>query len=182
MKRIISFILVAILILSVIGCGNKSADLKIENGTLSWEADGDAASYEVNIQDDTKSVTENSFDLTTAFQEDGEYEVNVGAVYADGTNKEIGSISVTVTVLEKARISIEGVGNEKSFVIQAVEGATSYSYQIDGEAPVEFEIEAGSTYLLPITNSSQTLTVYAQGVSEGTDITCTSESNYSYLR
>ena len=149
---------------------------------LNWQADAEVTSYEVNFGDDTQSVTETSFDLTTAFQKSGDYEVVVNAVQVDGNSKQIGSINVTATVLEKARIGIEGIGNEKSFVIQAVEGATSYSYQIDGETPIEFEIEAGGTYQIPITGTNQTISVCAKGTSEGTNITCSSESTYSYLR
>lgn len=184
MKKKIGLFLSVILVFSAIisGC-NSGETLKLENGILSWESVESAVSYEVNYGTGNERCEESSFELMAAFQEDGEYEVTVSAIYEDNDVKKIGSMTVTATVLEKPRISVQGSGAEFCFVINAVEGAVGYSYIIDDGEPVEIEIATGGFHQVPITDSKkQEIHVIAYGTSEGTNIICSSENTYSYLR
>lgn len=184
MKKKIGLFLSVILVFTAIisGC-NGGETLKLENGILSWESVENAVSYEVDYGTGSERCEQSSFALMDTFQEDGEYEVTVSAVDENEYAKTIGKMTVTATVLEKPRISVQGSGAEFCFVISAVEGAVGYSYIIDDGEPVEIEIATGGFHQVPITNSKkQEIHVIAYGTSEGTNIICSSENTYSYLR
>ncbi len=189
MKQKMMVLFTVVLMLSVVACGKSgdgktdSGSLKLEGGVLSWEADEEAESYQVEIGEESESVDEPSFDLTTAFKEDGAYEVTVRAVLTDDKSRELGSMTVTAELLEKPRIGVQGTGQDMYFIWNPVEGASGYYYEIDDNGIQEAEEDGTEIYQIPITNSTnQSLRVIARGTSEGTKVICSSESIYVYQR
>lgn len=184
-KRVLVLISMAfLLLLFITGCSKKpGADaLTLKNGMLAWDKVEEAFSYEVDLGNGGKSVDDPSYDLTSAFEQNGTYTVTVRYVNAKGERKDIGSMEITAVSLDKPVINVQGSEEELFFAWAPVEGAASYSYDIhDGNGVRSAELSTEGDYRVPITNSTeQMISVVANGTSEENHLLISAESTYTY--
>lgn len=186
MKKQISVLITTILFfaLFVSGCGRQSAadSLKLEKGVLMWNEVKDACSYEVDLGNGGRHTDKTNYDLTSAFEHDGEFTVTVRYLNENGERKDIGTIEVVASFMKKAIVGVEGYENKLYFSWLPVDGAISYSYDAhDGNGIQIAKKSEDGVYRVPITNlSEQMITVVAVGTSNENKLLLSSESVYTY--
>ena len=186
MNRRISIgaLVVLTLLLLATGCGKRTGSdaIKLEDGVLTWNEVKGASSYEVDLGNGGKRVDKTSYDLTSAFEHDGEFSVAVRYVDEKGERQEIGTIKVTASFMQQTIIGVEGSGDELFFSWSPVDGAASYSYDAhDGKGIQIAKTDEDGRYRIPITNlTEQMIRVVANGTSDGTTILLSTESVYTY--
>lgn len=113
--------------------------------TVSWSAVENAATYSYTVDGAAAVSTEQtSFTLQTAELSYGQHQVSVTALPADGSEEFLASKAGTATfTIEDTRVKLatpeveaESDGDVATVSWSAVEGAATYSYSLNGAAPV----------------------------------------------
>lgn len=150
---------------STVGQGS----LKLEDGTLSWDAAKNASSYEVDLGSGGETVTKNSYALADRCEYTGDFTVTVRALDASGAKTDVGTMKISAKALSKPSIDIGGTEEEPCFVWKAIEGANTYSYNTyDGKGIRVAEADKDGKVSVPVDNlQEQRITVTAHGGSKG---------------
>ncbi|MCR3906152.1 MAG: hypothetical protein NUK62_03895 [Tenericutes bacterium] len=102
MKRILGFLVMLLVSLVIVACGDTTIDLDtptnvvINNGIVTWDAVEDAEEYRVVVGTNTYTVTTTTFDLNTLELAEGSYQVTVVAVAGDSISLPSSSASYVV--------------------------------------------------------------------------------------
>lgn len=185
MKRRILLLLAlaGITTLAFLGCGSQSANLKLEDGVLSWDADKSADHYEVELNDISVTCKAEQADLLKLCEYEGNYKVTVSSISDSGKKKELGNLELSARTLNKPEISVAKSSGEKmSFMWKAQEDVSRYQYNLyDGMGVQEAEIGEDQTCKVDFDGEQETMiTVVAKGSSKGTELLLDSEENYVF--
>lgn len=185
MKRRILLLLAlaGITTLAFLGCGSQSANLKLEDGVLSWDADKSADHYEVELNDISVTCEEPQVNLSEVCEYKGSYTVTVSAVSDADKEKEIGSLDITAQEIEKPDIVVKQSKDGKtSFVWTAQENVSSYQYDMhDGYGLRPAETTSDMTCKVEFEGKKETLiTVIARGNSDGNVLYMDNEATYHH--
>ncbi len=176
-----STVLIAIFCLFLTACGSKKGELMLEDGVLSWKQVKDAIHYEVDLGSGGKSTEATSYDLAENCELEGTFTVTVSAVAEDGVRTTVGEMEIEAERLNSPIVNAEDQDGTLNFVWDAVEGATSYTYDAhDGLGMQEAQAEGG-TYRVPILDAEkQMIRVVAQGGSYQNKVYLSSDTTFLY--
>ncbi len=169
-------------VLLMCGCGEVDGNLTLENGILKWDEIAGATGYEVDLGSGGVAVSQNRYALADNCDCSGEVSVTVRAVRQDNSRTDIGSMKLAVNTLAQPIISVEGEGEDLSFVWSGVENATGYIYDAhDSNGTVPATADEDGKYRVQITNlDEQMIRVTAVGGSEDDVVYASNDCLYRY--
>lgn len=166
------------------GCGadKGSAELKLKNGILSWDAVKNAVSYEVDIGNGGKQTKDTSYNLLDACDNEGKIQVAVRSINEKGERSDVGSLEITTEKLDRPVIGIEEKEEKLFFSWSEVSGAKSYTYDAhDGQGLQKATADEDGKYRVEITDDTeQIIRVVANGTSKDECLYLSGESSYTY--
>lgn len=168
----------------LVGCGadKGNSELKLKNGTLSWDEVKGAVSYEVDIGNGGKQTEETSYNLLDLCSIEGKIQVTVRSIDEKGKRSEVGALEVTTEKLDRPIIGIEEREDKLFFSWSEVSGATSYTYDAhDGNGIQKAKADEDGKYRVQITDETeQIIRVRANGTSKDKCLYLSGESSYTY--
>lgn len=191
MKKTVFLSLAVMLCVSVMllaGCGKEKdsekqvGSLKLEAGVLTWNAQENASSYEVDMGSGGENVTKLSYAIADKCDYIGDFSVTVRAVDATGKKTDIGTMEISAEALSKPMVQIGGTEEMPCFIWKAVEGASGYTYDAyDGKGRQKAEVNEEGNYSVPVTNlREQRITITAHGNSDGNKLLVSQEVTRMY--
>ena len=167
-------VMTCVMMMSLAGCGKEKVggkqvgSLKLEAGVLTWDAQKDALSYEVDMGSGGENVSKTSYLLADRCNYIGDFTVTVRAVDAAGKKTDVGAMEISAQALSKPMVQIGGSEGEPCFEWEAVEGASGYTYDAyDGKGIQTAEANEEGIFSVPVSNlQEQRITVTAHGTSE----------------